>query len=190
MIRKLLLLALIAAAPIVGLAATFKPTAGPPRTPALVANQPDARSNKKISLSPTAATAVVNLPRGGAANLKKSDVITIHSWVALSFGVMFALESFGISFPVVGLAANFSNVSLNSFTAFLMRLLACLQVFAFLMEKDHASTGQMSKFFDIYHALLTVPSVLLAKDCAKTDIGKVMSLVPVGFFVAGLAANT
>lgn len=111
-------------------------------------------------------TDLVATPRRGGGvlgGLTKSKVVEFHGYMAQFFGLMFILESFGISLPLMGPAAVMGGLNLDDAAlVFVLRFAGTIAAGLGMMEVTF-NTGEATKIFTNYHILAVIMSAISAK---------------------------
>jgi hypothetical protein len=126
---------------------------------------------------------ILAIPRGGA--LDTACVVKAHGYTSALISSMWALETFGVEIPLMGMAATMKGFEMDGITKFFVRFLASVFVFVGLVEVNMSDTAEIQKFFKIYHVPAALSAIMLAKDHAKGPLGYMLPVLVSAFTIGG-----
>jgi hypothetical protein len=139
-------------------------------------------TNKKVELTDA------KVGTSSTPNITTADVVKAHGYCCLLYAIVFALESFDIEVPYIGMTATMEGYNAADIvTKFLTRFLASLFLYVGFTEIEMSSNEIVQKYFKIYHIPAAVAALKFCSTNAKEGIlGWSTAILTTGFCIAGI----
>jgi hypothetical protein len=125
------------------------------------------------------------IPRGGGMDIDTAMVVKAHGYTAGFIAATWAMETFGVEIPLVGMSATMKGLVMNDITKFMVRFLASVMVFVGLVEVNMAGNAQVQQAFKAYHVPAMLAAITFYKDNAKGPFGYMTPILISAFTIGG-----